>query len=138
MASASETNGAFCMACGAALSADASFCSSCGSAQTPEALQSRNDTHVRDEFCEVIVTQAADSGLLTKWAFVARAVGKEGLFEAGRSASLKRDAREVWDADNERALNGLIAALGADGWEPTGRGAAWFEYRFRREVEYEE
>ena len=132
----SETNGGFCMACGASLPPDANFCSSCGVAQTAEALDKVGEAHARHEFCEIVQAEAADSGFLTKWQFIGRAVGGSGLFEAARSASFKRDAREVWEADNERALNGLIAKLSADGWEPTGRGAAWFEYRFRREVEY--
>lgn len=58
------------------------------------------------------------------------------MFEAARSEPFKRDPHNRWDAENEAALNGLIRELNADGWEPIGRGDAWFEYRFRREVEY--
>src|SRR5947209_1946358 len=131
MAGTSETSGGFCMACGASLPPASKFCPACGIGQTSEALGRVADLLARDEFCEVTVVEAADSGFFTKWAFVARAVGGDGLFEAARSSSFGRDAREAWDAENEQALNGLIAELSDDGWEPMSRGSAWFEYRFR-------
>jgi hypothetical protein len=124
------------MACGGALPQDAKYCPTCGVAQTADALERIGDRYVRDEFCEIVRDTSRDSGILTKWAFVARAVGGSGLFEAGRSVAVRRDPRETWDAESEEALNGLISELSADGWHPTGRGEAWFEYRFRREVGY--
>ncbi len=133
-----ETSGGFCMACGASSPLNAKFCPTCGVAQTAEGLEQLADVNWRNEFCDVQQAEAEYSGeIRTKWAFIARAVGSSGLFVAARSTSFKRDAREVWDAENEEALNGLIRDLSAEGWDPIDRGSAWFEYRFRREVEYE-
>jgi ribosomal protein L40E len=133
MAGMSETSDGFCMACGAPLPQDARFCPTCGVAQTPDALERLRDKHTREEFCEIERREHS----LSRFVFIARAVGGDGLFEAACSAQFKRDPRERWDAENEEALNALIRKLGADGWEPTGRGDGWFEYRFRREVEYD-
>src|SRR4051794_11243850 len=102
-----DTSGGFCMACGGELPLDAKFCPSCGVAQTAEDLERCRFAPVRDEFCEIVQREAADSAFRTRWTFIARAVGGSGVFEAAQSKSFRRDAREVWDAENEEALNGL-------------------------------
>lgn len=67
-------------------------------------------------------------------AFVARAIGPGGEYPAAYSPAVPKwqwsPSRR--DPALDSAHQTLIATLSAAGWEPTGRGAAWWQDQFRR------
>jgi hypothetical protein len=85
--------------------------------------------------------------------FAARALGPNGLYAAAQSDitfnssstsyyhsgryNARFDSTLPWNDDSVASLNDLVQKLWADGWEPSsggGKGALWYEYRFRRPV----
>jgi hypothetical protein len=67
--------------------------------------------------------------------FYARATSSDGApFEAGRSKMFEWHRRSG-PAETEEivaAHAALVHELVGAGWEPAGRGEAWYEHRFRR------
>lgn len=104
------------------------------------------------ETCEIVCQYYSKApGFLGGYAdvmFTARVLTQNGLFDGGHSATFKiskfnfdlgiRSSPPNFlppsDENTMQALNMLIQHLSSDGWEPTGRGAAWFNYNFRREI----
>jgi hypothetical protein len=68
--------------------------------------------------------------------FIARAIGPQGEYVAATSPPVDKWAWDTHrqDAALDTAHRALIRTLAAAGWEPTDRGAEWWQDRFRRRV----
>ncbi|HEV3407634.1 MAG TPA: hypothetical protein VG079_03005 [Gaiellaceae bacterium] len=74
-------------------------------------------------------------GSLAGSEFYARATAADGSpFEAGRSKTFEWHGRSAPAERDEivAAHAALVRDLVGAGWEPAGRGEAWYEHRFRR------
>jgi hypothetical protein len=81
--------------------------------------------------CEI----ASDAGSLSSrfHAVVYQPSGGRGRAIAAAAASTRTSTREPdWQSPEplEQAVTTLAAALEAAGWEPVGRGAGWYAWRF--------
>jgi hypothetical protein len=80
--------------------------------------------------------------------FSAKAIGPNGVYEAGKSPVFDVRASKPWfglaaptlfmieDSRRNRGIHeGLIAIMLKDGWEPVeGKGSGWWGRKFRRRV----
>jgi hypothetical protein len=81
-----------------------------------------------------------------RYQFWAQAVGPAGVYIAGESPPFQGDTQYVPRSrfsgeeqvirtpQSRAALNVLLAKLWADGWQPTGWGQSWHDFRLRRLV----
>ena len=104
------------------------------------------------ETCEIVCQYYSKApGFLGGYAdvmFTARVLTQNGLSDGEHSATFKlsklhfdlgiRESPPNFlpsaDDNTMQVLNSLIQHLTSDGWEPTGRGSAWFNHKFRRGV----
>jgi hypothetical protein len=84
---------------------------------------------------------------LLLYRFRAEAVGPQGRYVAGRSPEFVGTTSHFYrprpyeqvtyvieDAAAEAALNLLLSQLWSEGWQPTGWGQFWYDFRLRRVV----
>ncbi len=132
----------YCMHCGTQLPDIASFCLKCGK-PVKDATTSNVQPEPRWEYCEIVCQTAGFLG--RKSYFAGQSVGAQGVYIAARSTKTfgtiptsRGDAPETnaWGSErkSKEALNELIAILSADGWQPSGKGEEWWEYKYRRQV----
>lgn len=121
--------GRHCMACGTGLPAEARFCWRCG---TPVGSSSATPA-VQWDTCTIVASDHQRGGGLLSWKteFWAQAVGAKGIYNAGETGLVGGMA---WHATKQQsaAVSGLVSRLTRDGWEPVGKGAEWWEHKFRR------
>jgi hypothetical protein len=123
----------YCSNCGTQLPDDANFCLKCGKPQKENVSFDES----KYETCEIVFEWVSKGTLgmgATKMRFWAKAIGAEGIYNAGRSDvfsgwQLGPDASETKQVN---ALNQFIDRLASNGWEPLTRGECWFSYRFQR------
>ncbi|SRR5258706_15586812 len=132
----------FCTNCGHELREGGKFCAECG---TPVEGQGIPQTApIGWEYCEITFS-VKKGGFLTvnKGSFFAQAVGPKGTYEAARSPIAFNTGAEMRfggyglsedDRKTKAAHEEVVQALVSSGWEPTGRGEWWWEYKFRRQV----
>ena len=137
-----------CIHCGTELPDSAQFCLTCG--KSPRgASDASTQQPISWETCEIGLGGKKES-FLDKFgnlgtfscSFYATAIGPSGPYLAKASPMrvqgwVKRDGHHNWVKDDHKevaACNALIQQLVADGWESTGRGLEWYNYKFRRKV----
>ncbi len=116
----------FCPHCGRELPAEASFCPHCGRAQRFDSA----DAGMTWETCEILYAQSIR--VLITCRFWARALGPQGEFCAGESASWTARYPASNDPEALIAHRQLVQRLLAAGWKPVGRGFLWYNDRFER------
>ena len=145
-----------CLGCGASYESSYKFCPFCGRvAPEPDVLRVRMETPTF-EYCEISPQPTDPSGFwewlntffsvflgfgVTKFSFVALAVGPGGRYTAGQSAVVQGYSRTsdppILNLEEVQiAFDGLLAQLLAERWEAVGpAGEYWFSIRLRRRVE---
>ena len=128
-----------CPKCGTELPDDANYCLKCGTPQKANAAVIENSYETCEIKGEIIKESGLDSGI-GEIRFLAVATGPRGRYTAMQSEIIKirmENNTLEYSADDTNAmntLNGLIKQLVEAGWESTGRGSAWFKYKFRRMI----
>lgn len=132
----------YCPECGAARQSDARYCSRCGKPQdAPPPDAGHPPAGEQWETCEIVAVAAGE-----KWSpvfpgdyiiFRAQAEREEGARAILESKRVTAGLGDYYQANksNKRhaaALAALAAALAGQGWQPSGRGDAWYSLRFRR------
>ena len=120
----------FCSKCGKEHPDDANFCMKCGKPLNPSAQAAQPEP--KWEYCEVSLEPTGS--FWHKYHIEGRAVGARGAYVAARSSR----GFDGYPSDNDYrgqvALNEVLGALAAQGWEPVGKGAKWWNYKYRRQV----
>ncbi len=130
----------FCRYCGKELPGDAEFCLNCGKPVGGQIVSGP----AQWETCSI--------SWWSKWGFMlsnsrfqfqAMATGSKGYYKVAESHIITKylgiqTDEELSKAEGKReldeALNELIQKLTVEGWEPVGRGAYWWDHRFRRQI----
>jgi hypothetical protein len=84
--------------------------------------------------CDIVYGPSSRKGKLVFWA---RATGESGTYAAAESEPLKHDETGTYlvGQHSQSALDGLLGALLAQGWESLGTfGSYYWEHRLRRPV----
>jgi hypothetical protein len=130
----------YCPQCGKEMPDDANFCLNCGRS-LKSAMPVPPQAAPRWEYCEIV---SIVGGLMGgKSYFAAQAVGSKGRYEAARSTKHFQAvptehgiALDTYTMGGKRlteaALDEVMSALSADGWELTGEKGEWWEYKYRR------
>jgi len=128
----------YCINCGTQLPDDAGFCLKCGTAQKP----GPRFGEPKWETCEIQIEDiklesnpirlipilgdlvAFVFGLrdITRCRYVVRSIGPKGMHTIADTGLVSQ----------REGLENLIARLAQDGWESSGRGEQWYNYKFRR------
>ncbi len=131
----------YCMQCGKELPDDANFCLKCGK-PIGNAVKPAPQSEQQWEYCEIVCEHSGFFG--GKSYFLAKAIGAKGVYEAGRSTTPFGIYPSGPDGGYspagtggkyQSALDEVLAALSAKGWQPVGRDTEyWWKYKFRRLV----
>jgi zinc-ribbon domain len=123
-----------CTNCGHELREGDKFCAECGASAGQATTPQQAPVY---ETCE-IKWRRTMSWPVFRFAFVAEAIGPQGMYSAGQSDSVTGPAspeRGAGAARGKAVLNALIARLTSEGWESVStKGPEWYSYRFRRQV----
>ncbi len=138
----------YCQKCGKQIAAGSTFCNFCGAAQGGGI-----SSNAPWETCEINFRVGDKATRFhTGWFYVtfhAVALGPKGRYTAAQSEKCTDkicggmvgaegpcgyygDKAQRETGDCQDAHGDLVAKLTKEGWEPTGRGALWFNHRFRR------
>jgi hypothetical protein len=120
-----------CTQCSTVLPARAAFCWRCGYVRR---TATGGNGSIAYEACEIVYGRSSRPGRLVFWA---KATGESGTYAVAESEPLKRDETGTYLADNhsQSALDSLVGALVAQGWESLGTlGSHYWEHRLRRPV----
>lgn len=142
----------FCTSCGKQNPDDANFCNNCGKPFRQDATHRNPDQYW--ETCEILCQDIHKpaGGVFGGPAiirFAAHAIGRNGSFVAGYSDGFDYPRQSYYravrydpplflpgpsESNVKNASDKLIHRLTSDGWEPTERGQAWFNHKFRRQA----
>lgn len=135
----------YCIACGTEIPNEANYCSHCGKAQKDN-LSSKSEEATTWETCEIVWdTKKLKKGFLQSQHydtfFWAKAVGPNGIYDAGKSGVFDQYRPPVDNFADEKdwkiakaEVDTLVDLLAKDGWEFVGTQQLWYQKRFRRKV----
>jgi len=130
----------FCSNCGAQLADEANFCWKCGKQQ---GQVQQDSSPIQWETCDIQEDgkfEVNPLGLIPIVGFfvpaqkynakyMAKAVGTKGVFVVAETQWATGTRQDL-----EQVVGTLVTQLTKSGWEPTGRGEHWYNYKFRRRI----
>lgn len=119
----------FCIVCGTELPNEANFCWKCGKPQNEQA----NVPEPRYETCEICIDLLRDSVFGKKtYRIYVRAINSKGEYIVAEQ-EFKSNRVEIYYDDVAKPIHQqMIKQLVQEGWQPTGRGEAFWNDTFRR------